>query len=183
MRYREDFQEPVSLDNINRFTHYREFGSGLICAGNANLSYPISVWRRDIATFYTLGGFDTVRGYPKNSIGAFRYLLLSADLEYPLMTRIWADLPEFLTLDLTLTRIRLLALADGLLSQDSLDVRSPIYGFVNVGFGLSFVFVEGKKRHYTLRIYVAQALLQRMKPMFYLSLTSSRFKVRESLEL
>ena len=43
--------------------------------------------------------------------------------------------------------------------------------------------MEGKKRHYNLRIYVAQSLMRRETPMFYFSITSSRFKLQEQMEL
>jgi len=180
MRYRNGFKDPVILSQRNQLAYYSTIDTGLSFAGNASLSYPIEVWREDIATFYTLGGFDTIRGYPKNSIGAFRYLLLSTDFEL-FMISPKADIPEFLTLDFRLTQVRLLFLLDGLLSQDRLDVHSPIWGYVSVGGGLSLVFVEGKKRHYNLRIYMAQSLMQREMPIFYLSITSSRFKLRESV--
>jgi hypothetical protein len=182
MRYRSDFQEPVALDNIIQLVHYNTFTGELSFTGNANLSYPVAVWRDDLATFYTLGGYDTVRGYPKNSIGAFRFLLLSTDLELTLKKRINADVTESLPLDIRLTQVRLLFLTDGLLSQNKLNIHSPVYGYVNVGSGVSLVFVEDNKRYYTLRIYVAQALLQRMEPMFYISISSSRFKIHEAVK-
>ncbi len=181
MRYRNDFGEPVALDNKNQFVHYNDFFKNLSFTANASLSYPIAVWRDDIATFYTLGGYDTIRGFRKNSIGAFRYLLLSTDVEY-LIKSIKADIPEFFTLDFRLTQIRLLFLVDGLFSQDSLSTDSPVRGRVSAGAGVKLVFVEGEKRHYTLRFYAAQAIERGEVPMLYLSITSSRFKLRESME-
>jgi hypothetical protein len=103
-------------------------------------------------------------------------------LEY-LIKKVETDIPEFLTMDFILSRIGLLFLIDGLLSQSRLSVDSPVSGRMSVGSGISMVFVEGKKRHYTLRIYAAQALEGGMTPVFYLSLSSSRFKFRESTEL
>jgi hypothetical protein len=182
MRYRKNFKEPVALDHRYQFVHYNDFFKKLSFTANVGLSYPIAVWRDDIATFYTLGGYDTVRGFQKHSIGAFRYLLLSTDVEY-LIKSMQADIPEFLTLDLRLTQVRLMFLVDGLFSQDSLKVDSPVYGHVSVGGGVSLVFVEGKKRHYTVRIYAAQALERDKLPMFYFSITSSRFKLQESVKL
>jgi len=181
MRYRHDFGEPVALDHKNQFVHYNDFFKNLSFTANASLSYPIAVWRDDIATFYTLGGYDTIRGFRKNSIGAFRYLLLSTDVEY-LIKSMKADIPEFFTLDFRLTQIRLLFLVDGLFSQNSLSTDSPVRARVSMGAGVTLVFVEGKKRHYTLRFYAAQALERGETPMLYLSITSSRFKLRESME-
>ena len=182
MSYRDKFQEPVALNHRSQFTYYGDLSTLLSFTGNASLIYPIKVWRQDIASFYTLGGFDTVRGFPKNSIGAFRYLLLSTDFE-ALLQSTKVDVPEFLTLDFRLTQVRLLFLVDGLLSQDNLNAHSPVKGYMSVGGGVSLVFVEGKKRHYNLRIYVAQSLMRRETPMFYFSITSSRFKLQEQMEL
>jgi hypothetical protein len=182
MSYRDKFQEPVALNHRSQFVYYGNLSTELSFTGNASLSYPIKVWREDIATFYTLGGFDTVRGFPKNSIGAYRFLLLSTDFE-ALLQSTEVDIPEFFTLDFRLTQVRLLFLVDGLLSQDNLNIHSPIWGYGSVGGGISLVFVEGKKRYYNLRIYMAQSLARREMPIFYFSITSSRFKIREQMGL
>ena len=182
LRFRNGFENPVSMDHRNNVLHHRRCSDSLYFTAEGTLYYPIKVWQRTLADFYTVGGYDTLRGVPTGSMGAFRFFLLSTELEYE-FPGIGLDIPEIMERDFTLTKLRALFLFDQFLSQDQLSIQSPVKSISSVGAGLVLTITESDKRYYILRLYIAQALKKEYSPHLYFSVSSSRFNLRTSMGL
>lgn len=164
--YRDRFDNPVSADNQNLFLLHHNLDNTWFFTEKASLDYPIKVWQGDIANFYSLGGVDTIRGYEYNSLSAFRFFLLSTDVERDIFKERELKF-KVQKLEARLHQYRILILWDILSTQDKLKLGSHVSIYSSVGAGLSFVLSGKSKTHFKIRLYAAQALGESFAPIIY----------------
>lgn len=177
--FRDSFSNPVSMEHSAKLLLYRSLGRKLGTRVNVSMSYPLKLWRRELSSFYQLGGYGSIRGYPEGELGAFRYALLTSDVQYRVID-LSADLPEIADRRLLLSRVSPYALFDLLVYQDSLDLDSQTRAALSLGGGVSVNLLEGGRRHYTIRLSLAQPLRHGYTPTLYLTVESSPFRSRGS---
>ncbi|MFW6137853.1 MAG: hypothetical protein ACOC7U_01640 [Spirochaetota bacterium] len=176
IRYRDSFRNPVSIDNTNHFISRFDFKEKWYFGEKLSLNYPLKIWTRETAGFYTLGGFDTIRGYEYSSINSFRFLLLSTTMEREIMKGTQLKLTLW-NLNAILHQFRFFLLFDQVLSQKNLDLRSQINSYSSIGCGLSFV-ISGKTRgHFKIEIYAAKPL-EPVSPLLYFKTSLYSFEKR-----
>ncbi|MFW6180533.1 MAG: hypothetical protein ACOC8N_02205 [Spirochaetota bacterium] len=181
LSFRDSFHDPIALEHSARLLLYRSLARKLGTRVNLSMSYPLKLWRRELSSYYQLGGYCSVRGYPEGELGAFRYALLTSDLQYRLID-LSATLPEIAEHRLRLSRVSPYVLIDVLLYQDSLDLDSQTRTALSLGGGISVNLVAGSKRHFTVRLSLAQPLQRGYTPALYLTMESSPFRSRGSGE-
>jgi hypothetical protein len=79
--FRGSLSNLKALINSNNLLFIFGMGKSWALEEKLILSYPIYTWNREIVSFYSLGGFDSIRGYEHRSINAFSFLLLSSTIE------------------------------------------------------------------------------------------------------
>ena len=164
MRYRNTFDRPVQLSNQNLFLYHFNIKRSWFFALRGSLDYPIYVWEEELATFYQLGGFETIRGYEFRSINAFSFLLLNFDVERELFKD--RELSLFKE-RLRIHQFRLKLLTDSLLYQESIGLKSDAQYLASLGAGFSFVLSGQKSGHFRIELFAAQGLQSGEGPIFY----------------
>jgi hypothetical protein len=135
LRYRDDFHTPVEADNRNQLSLYHNARQRWYFNEEATLDYPIKIWLSDLATYYSLGGFESIRGYDEGSIPSLRFFLLSLNVE----RAIFYGKEMKIKLSKRLVRIhqfRLVLLSDTLLSQDRIYGGAPVQFYSGAGGGI-----------------------------------------------
>jgi hypothetical protein len=178
MRVRHNFDNPVTLDHVNNLLLNFNIYDLWQLQQKVNVSYPIYVWNSEKAGFYSLGGFDTLRGVLYGSINAYRFLLLSTDLEHEIFKGTEVPFTPF-ELQARIHQFRLFLLFDELLTQERLDASSPLQSYTSVGGGFTFVISGKEKGHFEIKIYAAQQLGQGFAPLIYLK--TSLFDLEQQL--
>jgi hypothetical protein len=141
------------------------------------INYPIAIWDQELVNSYELGGFDTIRGYKDNSINSYRFFLLTTDVEAEFLK----DRELQLKMKKNVLRIhqyRLKLLFDSLLTQDSIGINGGVDYLASLGAGFAFV-LSGKKTHFRIELYAAQALTEPIGPIIYFR--TSLFNLEERL--
>jgi hypothetical protein len=167
MRYRQSFDNPVTLDHTNSLLLYFNCFDLWKLQQKVTLNYPIYVWNRELAAFYSLGGFDSFRGVEYDSIHSYRFLFFSTNLEREIFPGAEVPFTPF-KLQARLHQFRFFLLSDELLSQCCLDINSPIEFSMSVGGGFAFVISGKEGGHFEIRIYAAQQLGKDFAPFIYL---------------
>jgi hypothetical protein len=178
MRFRQSFDNPVALDHVNNLLLHFNFYDFWHLQQKVNISYPIYIWEGSKTSFYSLGGFDTIRGVLYGSINAFRFLLLSTNLEHEIFKGTEVPFTPF-KLQAKLHQFRLFLLFDELLTQECLDASSPIQSYTSVGGGFAFVISGKEKGHFEIKLYAAQQLGKDFAPFIYLK--TSLFDLEQQL--
>jgi hypothetical protein len=142
------------------------------------VSYPLYVWNNEKAGFYSLGGFDTIRGVVYGSIKAYRFLLLSTNLEHEIFKGAEVPFTPF-KLEAKIHQFRLFMIFDELLGQKCLDATSPVQSYTSIGGGFAFVISGKEKGHFEIKIYAAQQLGKEFAPFIYLK--TSLFDLEQQL--
>ena len=164
LRYRDSFDTPVQISNENLFLYHFNIKRSWFFLLKGTLNYPIAVWEDELASFYKLGGFETIRGYDYNSINAFSFLLISFDTEREL----FKDKKLSLFKDrLKIHQFRLKLLTDSLLYQDSIGLNSDAQYLASLGAGFSCVFSGKENGHFRTELFVAQGLQSGEGPILY----------------
>lgn len=165
-RFRNVLTNPVSIDHSNVVQTNHQLRDRVFIAESLAFNYPIYTWNRDISTYYSLGGFNTIRGYPYGSIVGFRYLLN----RFGMGTRVFSEAQIKLKLfkrKATIHDYRLLLILDGLLAQDHLSLDSAVNFYGGCGGGFSFLISGEKQQHIKVSIYVVQPIELGRLPIFY----------------
>lgn len=155
--FRQSFDNPVSLVHSNNLLLYFNIGEYWKLHQKVTLQYPMVVWNNRLASFYSLGGFDSIRGVVFGSIHSYRFLFFSTNLEMEIFPGAEVPFTPF-KLQARLHQFRLFLLLDELLSQQSLDARSPILSYTSVGGGFAFVLSGKEGGHFEIMLYAAQQL-------------------------
>jgi hypothetical protein len=177
-RFRNSFDNPVSIDNVNNFLFRFNFWDRWYLGEKVNLSYPIKIWNRDLGSFYSLGGFDSIRGYEFRSINAFRFIHLSTNLEVEILRDKELKF-KVGKLQTRMHQYRVFLLLDELLTQESLSLGSRVNFFSSIGTGFSFVLSGKKKGHFKIETYIAQPLEKGGSPLLYFR--TSLYKLEKKL--
>lgn len=154
-RFRNGFNRPVDMRNENLLLYHFNIRKNWFFLLKGTLDYPIVVWEDELASYYTLGGFETIRGYEYRSINAFSFFLFTSDVEREL----------FKERELRLIKDRLRMhqfsfklLADSLVYQDSIGIKSNLHYLASLGAGFSFVLSGRGKSHFRNELFIAQGL-------------------------
>jgi hypothetical protein len=166
MRYRTDFDQPVDARSENLLLLHQNIRGQWFFKERLSLDLPLNVWDQERTGFYSLGGFDTVRGYEPDAISAFRFLLVYTEIEREL----WAEGELRLRIRKAVARVhqyRVGLFADTLLAQDTLDTGSPVQAYASAGAGFSFTISGRSNNHFRVRLYIGQPLGERFAPILY----------------
>jgi hypothetical protein len=164
--FRDSLSNLTILINSNNLLFKFGTKKGWQLEEKLNLNYPVYIWNREISSFYSLGGFDSIRGYEQRSINAFRFLLVSSTIEKDIFKdselkfRLWK-------LQVRAHQFALFFLFDQLFSQDTMSLHSPISLDTSVGSGLSFVLSGKTRGHFKVELYAAQPFEQNRWPILY----------------
>jgi len=165
-RFRNRFSNPVSIDSENKLLFHSEILSPWSIEEKASVNIPVKIWMKEIVGFYTLGGFDSIRGYADNSINSFRFLLISNNLK----RNIFPDKEvkfKLSKLRVYLHQFTLFFLLDELLTQDRLSIHAPLESYTSIGSGVSFVMSGKGRGHFHTELYLAQPLKNKLPPVIY----------------
>jgi len=166
VRYRDGFQTPVEASNKNLLTYYHHARHRWYFDEEVTFNFPLKIWRSDLAYYYSLGGFESIRGYEEGSIPAIGFFLLSFNVE-----RIIFDGSEMkIRLSKHLLRIhqfRLIFLSDTLLSRDRIYGGAPAQLYSSAGGGVSCTFSGSGSTHFQFKLCAAQALTEKFAPVIY----------------
>jgi hypothetical protein len=177
-RFRNSFDNPVSIDNVNNFLFRYNFFDRWYLGEKLNLSYPIKIWNRDLSSFYSLGGFDSIRGYEFRSINAFRFVHLATNLEVEILQDKELKF-KIGKLQTRMHQYRVFLLLDELLTQESISLGSKVNFFSSIGTGFSFVLSGRKRGHFKIETYIAQPLQKGGSPLLYFR--TSLYKLEKKL--
>jgi len=174
-RFRNVLTNPVSIDHTNVLRTNHQIGDRLFLTESIGFNYPIYIWNRDITTYYSLGGFNTIRGYSYGSIAAFRYLLNRFDLGARVLPNAQIKL-KLKKRRATIGDYRVFFIFDGLLTQDHLswDSELNVYG----GCGAGFAFLISGEKQYQIKVstYVVQPIEPGRLPIFYFQTSFFNFE-------
>jgi hypothetical protein len=174
-RFRNVVTNPVSIAHGNILQTNHQLGDRVFITELLGFNYPIFVWNEDISNYYSLGGFDTLRGYPYGSIAAFRYLLNRFDLGAGVFPNAQIKL-KLLKREATIHDYRVFFIFDGLLAHDHLSWDSAVNVYGGCGGGLSFLISGEKQQHIKLSTYIVQPIEPGRSPIFYFQTSFYNFE-------
>ena len=165
-RYRNRFSDPISIGTQNSILSHVIFGRGWNLQARLSANSPIRVFDREKVGYYSLGGFDTIRGYPHGSLHAFRFAHLGTTWEREILREKELKFKLF-RLQAVAHQFNLLFLLDGLALQDQLDLGSPVFFHSSLGAGFSFLITGKEGGHLHVDLSLAQPLESGYFPVFY----------------
>lgn len=166
LRHRTNFRSPVSIENRNVLQFYFHLFRTWSIEEKLELSYPIKIWDSELAGVYTLGGFDSIRGYALDSINALRFFLLTTNAEHEIFKE--KKLPiRLFKKKIRFHRFRVLFLFDTLFCQEELSFYSRVKPYASTGGGFSLDLSGKKESFLTIRLYAAQRLEKEFAPIVY----------------
>ncbi|MBN2322787.1 MAG: hypothetical protein JXQ30_03570 [Spirochaetes bacterium] len=167
MRFRQTFDNPVSLTHSNNLLFHFNIGEYWKLEQKVILEYPMVVWNERLVSFYALGGFDSIRGVIFGSIPSYRFLFFSTNFEKEIFPGAEVPFTPF-KLQTRLHQFRLFLFVDELLTQQCLDAHSPLFSYTSMGGGFAFVLSGKEGGHFEIRLYAAQHLGVPFAPIIYL---------------
>ncbi len=132
------------------------------------LNYPIYVWNKELTGFYSLGGFESIRGYDTDSINAFRFFLFSSNVERDILKDRELRIKVTKRRIVRLHQYRIFMFLDAFLTQDHLSLRSDFHHYASAGIGASCNLSGRESTHFNVRLYAAQGLTNKFAPILYL---------------
>jgi hypothetical protein len=177
-RYRNSFNNPLSIDNHNVSLLNTNIRDRLFIEGKLSLNYPIKVYDKEKLNYYQLGGFDNIRGYGQGAINGVWFLLLGTNLELEILRDREIQIRKSKR-NTTIHQFTLLFLSDGLFEQDRLNIHSPLYFHSSLGGGFSFLITRDEKKHLKVAVYAAQPLERGFSPIIYMRSTLFNFEIEK----
>ena len=165
-RYRDGFFHPIDIATRNSILSHVIFGHGWTMQAHHSANSPIEVYDKEKVEYYSLGGFDTIRGYPHGTLHAFRFALAGTTWEREILRDKEVKLRLF-GHQAAARQFNLLFLLDGLALQDQLGIGSPVVYHSSLGAGFSFLITGKQGGHLRTEVYLDQALEQGYSPVFY----------------
>ena len=165
-RYRDGFYHPIDIATRNSILSHVIFGHGWTMQAHLSANSPIEVYDKEKVEYYSLGGFDTIRGYPHGTLHAFRFALAGTTWEREILRDQEVKLRMF-GHQAAARQFNLLFLLDGLALQDQLGIGSPVVYHSSLGAGFSFLITGKQGGHLRTEVYLDQALEQGYSPVFY----------------
>jgi hypothetical protein len=175
IRYRNDFSTPVELNSKILFLLYHNIREKWFFEERLSLVSPLKIWEKGLASIYSLGGFDSIRGYKEGSINALRFLSFSTNIEREVFKDRELRL-RMLKRVVRLHQYRIFFLTDALLTQDRLRLENPIKEYCSIGAGIAFSLSGKEKTHFQIRLSAAQALTEAFAPIVYFRTSLFRFE-------
>ena len=174
-RFRNVLTNPVGIDHKNVLITNLQFGDRLFLTESIGFSCPIYIWNEEISSYYSLGGFNTMRGYSYGSIAAFRYLPNRIDLGAGVFPNAQIKL-KLRKRRATIGDYRVFCIFDGLLAQDHLSWDSAVNVYGGCGAGFAFLVSGEKQQHLKVSAYVVQPVEQGRLPIFYFQTSFFNFE-------
>jgi hypothetical protein len=170
IRYRNRFDNPISSNLENRLLASADIDERLFIEEELSFDTPVTVRKEDQINFYSLGGFGSIRGYDPDSISAIRFFRSSVDVEQRIFGDRTVNIRTSKKKDrfLRIHQFRLLYIADLLVVQDELNIRSSADTFMSLGAGFSFTISGWGKNLFKTQVYAAQSLSRSFAPIVYL---------------
>lgn len=178
MRYRNNFDTPVSIGNENLFLIHHHLRLFWFFEERITLNYPIYIWNRELFGFHTLGGFESIRGYDTDSINAFRFCLLSSNIEREFLKGKELKIKLSKRRAVVLHQYRVLMFFDALITQDHLNLSSDLHKYASAGIGAACNFSGRESTHFNLRLYAAQGFTEKFAPIIYLRTSMFNFSTK-----
>ncbi|UCF99418.1 MAG: hypothetical protein JSV89_07740 [Spirochaetaceae bacterium] len=176
-RFRNSLTNPVSIDHNNTLQTTHQLRERVFITETLGFNYPMYTWHKDISSFYSLGGFDSLRGYPYGSIAAFRYVLNRFDLGVAVFRNAQIKI-KLGKRRATIGDYRLFFILDGLLTQNHLSWDSPVNTYGGGGGGFVFLISGERQQHIKVSTYIVQPIEAQMFPIFYFQTSFFNFEKR-----
>lgn len=142
------------------------------------LNYPIYVWNRELFGFYILGGFESIRGYETDSLNAFKFCLLSSNIEREFLRGRELKIKLSERRAVVLHQYRIIMFFDGLITQDHLSLRSQFHKYGSAGIGVACNLSGRERMHFNIRFYAAQGFSEKFAPIIYLRTSMFNFSTK-----
>ena len=175
-KHRNKFNNPVSIDHNENFLLTPEITKNWYIEQGINMGFPIKVWENTLASFYTLGGFDTLKGYPEKSINAFRYISASSTIHRRITLNKEIKKKILKNYYIKTSIFDLYLFYNQCIVQDKLPMYSSVKYFPSLGTGSSIIISGENNRHLKVSIFIAQALKQGHNPIVYLKSSFFQFE-------
>ncbi len=175
VRFRNTLANPASVDHSNVVQSYHRLWDHVFITESLTFSYPIYIWNQEISRFYSLGGFNTIRGYTYGSIAAFRYFLNRFDLGFDVFPNASIKI-KLRKRRATVHDYRIFFILDGLLAQDHLSWNSVAHIYGSCGAGFTFLLSGEKQQHIKVSTYVVQPLQAGRLPIVYFQTSFFNFE-------
>jgi len=177
VRYRNEFRNPIEVNNRNHLLLSHNWRRTWFFEERATLTYPVTIWDKERASFYSLGGFHTVRGYEEESIHALRFFLFSLNMEREILNDREVRLKLFKR-QVRMHQYRIFFLFDSLFTQDRLSLEAPVDYYSSTGMGVAFSLSGRQRTHFQLRFSAAQPLTERFAPIIYFRTSLFHFETQ-----
>ena len=176
LKYRNNLETPVSINHNENLLITAKTGKNWYIDQNVSTGFPITIWENTLTSFYTLGGFESIRGYQEKSINAFRYISTSSTIHRRLSLKKEIKKKVLKNYYIHASIFDLYLFFDQCISQNQLPLNSPIQYYPSVGAGSSIIISGENKRHIRVSLFVAQAIKQGQKPIIYLKTSFFQFE-------
>ncbi len=166
LKARNKISNLVSLDHYQNFLLKTGLDKYWALDQKINIGLPLKIWQGPLASYYTLGGFETIRGYREQSINAYRFLSFSTTIHRKLLkkNKIKKKISNSIVY---LHQFNIYLFYDQCFTQDSLPLDSALNYYSSIGGGVSFVVSAKKAGHLKLSAFAAQAIRKGHKPVVY----------------
>jgi len=177
IRYRNDFHTPVDAENKNLFLLHHNLKRVWFFEERVTLNYPIKLWEKELARFYSLGGIESIRGYEEYSIDSFRFFLLSANVSREILQDKELRVKLFKK-TVRVHQYSLFLLFDSLFTQERYSIQSHVSCYSSLGVGIAFSLSGKEKTHFKIRLSAAQGLTRDFAPIIYFRTSLFSFERR-----
>ncbi len=176
-RFRNSFENPVSLELQNRLLFQYLLGENWSIEENVSFDTLIDIWRDELVKMYQLGGFDSVRGYAPNEIEAVRAGMLSTELSRRILRSLDTSFSPRERRRISIHQYRVFAFSDVAVTQRSLPIDSSPSYYGSAGLGIGAVVSRGRI-HLDVSLAAAQPFELGRLPVVYLRTTLFNFERR-----
>ncbi|NBB90778.1 MAG: hypothetical protein GVY23_06185 [Spirochaetes bacterium] len=176
-RFRNSFENPVSLELQNRLLFQYLLGENWSIEEHLSFDTLIEIWRDELVKMYQLGGFDSVRGYSPNEIEAVRVGMLSSELSRRILRSLDTSFSPRERRRISIHQYRVFAFSDAAVTQGSLPIDSSVSYYGSVGVGIGAV-VSRRRIHLDVSLAAAQPFELGRLPVVYLRTTLFNFERR-----
>ena len=176
-RFRNSFENPVSLELQNRLLFQYLLGENWSIEEHLSFDTLIEIWRDELVKMYQLGGFDSVRGYAPNEIEAVRVGMLSSELSRRILRSLDTSFSPRERRRISIHQYRVFAFSDVAVTQGSLPIDSSVSYYGSGGVGIGAV-LSRRRIHLDVSLAAAQPFELGRLPVVYLRTTLFNFERR-----
>lgn len=176
-RFRNSFENPVSLELQNRLLFQYFLGENWSIEEHVSFDTLIDIWRDELVKMYQLGGFDSIRGYAPNEIEAVRVGMLSSELSRRIFRSLDTAFSSRERRRISIHQYRVFGFGDVAVTQGSLPIDSSPSYYGSAGLGIGAVVSRGRI-HLDVSLAAAQPFELGRLPVVYLRTTLFNFERR-----